>query len=120
MPCRKTKGEILDMAIESLGSPGIVVHSEIAGKTKCKCYDVDGKLMCFQKGIIGTLSQSQVEAFCKEKEVFTEGPLVDRVRRFREAAKEAQEAIKDVPSGERLQPWLREFSKALSKRGIRI
>ena len=111
---------MLDMVVESLGSPGLVVHPEIAGKTKCKCYDVDGKLMCFQAGIIGTLSQPQVEAFCKEKEVLTEGPLVDRVRRFREAAKEALEAIKDVPKGSRLEPWLTEMGKALSKRGITV
>jgi hypothetical protein len=120
MPCRKTKGEILDMAVESLGSPGIVVHPEIAGKTRCKCYDVDGKLMCFQSGIIGTLSQSQVEAFCKDKEVLTEGPLVDRVRRFREAAKESLEAIKEIPKGERLEPYLLHMGESLRKRGIEL
>ena len=109
---------MLDMAVESLGSPGLVVHPEIAGKTKCKCYDVDGRLMCFQKGIIGTLSQAQAEAYCKDKEVITEGGLVERVKKFREAAKAAQERIAGIPKGERLHPWLTAMGEELSKRGI--
>lgn len=73
---------------------------------------------CFSKGIIGTLSKPQVGAYCPVKDVLTEGGLVERVKKWKEAAKEAQEKIKDVPKGERLEPWLTEMSKALAKRGI--
>lgn len=111
---------LLDLTVEELGSPGLVVNPDIVGKTKCKCYDVDGKLLCFQKGIIGTMSQAQAQAYCKEKEVLREGGLVERVRRFREAAKEAHEKIEKIPKGQRLEPWLTEMAKSLSKRGIEI
>jgi hypothetical protein len=120
MPTRTTKGEILDAAVESLGSPGLVVHPEIAGKTKCKCYKVDDTLMCFQRGIIGTLSKPQVEAYCKDKEIITEGGLVERVKKFKEAAKAAQERIANIPKGERLHPWLTAMGEELSKRGISV
>lgn len=104
--------------VEKLGSPGLVVNRDLVGKTKCKCYDVDGKLMCFQKGVIGTLSQPQVEAFCKEKEVVTDGGLVERVKKFREAAAEAHKKVESLAKGERLRPWLEAMGEELAKRGI--
>lgn len=111
---------LLGMTVEVLGSPGIVVDTDVAARTGCRCYQVDDTLMCFSKGIIGTLSKPQVEAYCPIKEILTEGGLVERVKLFKEAAAEAQEKIKDVPEGERLEPWLTEMGKSLSKRGIEV
>jgi len=122
MPCRtaRDRSRLLDHAVEALGSPGIVVNPDLAGKVTCKCYKVDDTLMCFSAGIIGTLSQPQVEAYCQKKEVLTEGGLVDRVKRFREAAKAAKIRIANIPKGERLDIWLKTMGEELSKRGITV
>lgn len=117
---KRKHGLILDMAVESLGSPGLVVNADVAARTGCRCYKIDDTLMCFSKGIIGTLSKPQVEAYCPTKEVVEEGGLVERVRQFKEAAAEAKREIADVPKGERLEPWLTAMGRALAKRGIEI
>lgn len=117
---KRQHGLLLDMAVESLGSPGLVVNSDIAGRTSCRCYAVEETLMCFSKGIIGTLSKPQVEAFCPTKEILTEGGLVERVKKFKEAAKAAKAKIAKIPKGQRLEPWLRSMGDELRKRGIEI
>lgn len=117
---KREHGLLLDMTVESLGSPGLVVNKDIAARTGCKCYAVDDTLMCFSKGIVGTLSKPQVEAYCPTKDVKTEGGLVERVKKFKEAAKEAQKRIADVPKGERLEPWLTAMGEELAKRGIEV
>ena len=113
------RGLLLNMAVEAMGSPGIVVNTDIAARTPCRCYKVDETEMCFSKGIIGTMSRGQVEAYCPTK-VYLEQGLQRRVREFKEAAEEAKAEIAGIPKGERLEPWLREMSKALRKRGIEI
>lgn len=117
---KRGHGLILDMAIESLGSPGLVVDPDVAGRTGCRCYLVDGTEMCFSKGIIGTLSKAQREAYCKTKEILREGALVERVKKFKEAAKAAKEKIEKIPKGERLEPWLTAMGEELRKRGIEV
>lgn len=113
-------GILLDMTVESMGSPGIMVNPDIAARTGCRCYRVDGTDMCFSKGIIGTLSKGQVEAYCPTKDIKTEGGLVERVKKFKEAARVAEEKIKKLPKGERLRPYLEQMGKELKKRGIEI
>lgn len=107
--------------LENFGSPGIVVDPEVAKSTACTCYKVDGKFMCYSKGIIGTLKHpGQVEAYCPtilEKE---SPALQKRIKSFREAAAEAHKEIEGIPKGERLDPWLRAMSKELRERGIEI
>jgi len=111
---------VLHLAVESMGSPGIVVNPDLAARTGCRCYKIDETEMCFSPGIIGTLSKSQVEAYCPTKEVLTEGGIVERVKRFKEAAAAAKERIKEIPKGERLEPWLTAMGEELGKRGIEI
>lgn len=111
---------LLDLTVEEMGSPGIVVNPDLAARTPCKCYLVDETEMCFSAGIIGTLSKPQVQAYCPTKEVLKEGGIVERVKRFKEAAAAAKERIKDIPRGERLEPWLKTMSEELRKRGIEI
>jgi len=112
------RGLLLNMAVESLGSPGIMVDTDVATKTSCRCYTYEGEpAICYSKGIIGSMSKGQIEAYCK--------PLIEigeskRVREFKEAAAEAKKEIEGIPRGERLEPWLREMSKSLRKRGIEI
>ena len=122
MPCRRARDKslVLDHTVEALGSPGIVVNPDLAARTACKCYEVDSTLMCFSPGIIGTLSKPQVEAYCPTKEVLKEGGIVERVKKFREAARVAHEKIERLPKGERLETWLSEMGKELSKRGIEV
>lgn len=117
---KRKHGLILDMTIEALGSPGLMVNTDVAARTGCRCYKVDETLMCFSKGIIGTLSKPQVEAYCPRKEIITEGGLVERVKKFKEAARAAKAKIAKVPKGERLEPWLKAMSEELEKRGIEI
>jgi len=100
-------------------SPGIVVDEAVAKATPCICYDVDGKLMCFSKGIIGTLDQGQIEAYCPEKKIVKEG-IARRVAKFREAAEVCKLEIKDIPKGERLEPWLKCMGRELRARGIEV
>ena len=112
------RGLLLNMAVESLGSPGIMVNPDIAARTPCRCYTYEGEpAICYSKGIIGSMSKGQIEAYCN--------PMIElgeskRVREFKAAAAEAKAEIAGIPRGERLEPWLREMSKALRKRGIEI
>lgn len=117
---KREHGLLLDMAVESLGSPGLMVNTDIAARTGCRCYEVDGTLMCFSKGIIGTLSKPQVEAYCPTKQILKEGGLVERVKKFKEAAREAKARIAKVSKGERLEPWLKAMGEELGKRGIEV
>lgn len=117
---KRGHGLLLDMTVESLGSPGLVVNTDVAARTGCRCYLVDGTHMCFSKGIIGTLSKPQVEAYCPTKEVLTEGGLVERVKKFKEAARAAKARITKIPKGERLEPWLKAMGEELGKRGIEV
>lgn len=111
---------LLDLTVEEMGSPGIVVNADVAARTGCRCYQVDETLMCFSKGIIGTLSKPQVEAYCPTKEVLKEGGLVERVKKFKEAAAAAKAKIASIPKGEKLEPWLTAIGEELRKRGIEV
>ena len=112
------RGLLLNLTVEALGSPGIMVDADVAARTPCRCYTYEGEpVICFSKGIIGSMSKAQIEAYCN--------PLIElgeskRVREFKAAAAEAKREIAGIPRGERLEPWLREMSKALKKRGIEI
>lgn len=114
----KNRGILLNMAVEELGSPGILVDSDIAARTPCRCYTYKGEpKICYSRGIIGSMSKAQIEAYCK--------PLVKigeskRLAAFIEAKEEAQKEIAGIPRGERLEPWLKAMSKSLKKRGIEI
>jgi len=111
------RGLLLNMAVESMGSPGIVVNPEVAKATPCRCYKIDETEMCFSKGIIGTLSKAQKEAYCPSKIMLTEG-IARRVKLFKEAAAEAHKKIEKLPKGEKLEPWLAAMGEELRKRGI--
>jgi len=111
---------LLGAVVEEFGSPGIVVDPELASRSVCKCYRIDGSLMCHTKGIIGTLSKSEIEAYCPTI-IEEESPaLEERVKKFKEAVAEAHKEVENIPKGERLEPWLKEMSKSLAKRGIEM
>jgi hypothetical protein len=119
-PEKRSHGLLLDLTVESLGSPGLVVNSDIAGRTPCRCYKVDDTLMCFSRGVVGTLSKSQVEAYCPTKEVLTSGGIVERVKKFKEAAAIAKAKVARLPKGEKLEPFLSSMGVELAKRGIEV
>jgi hypothetical protein len=129
------RGEVEDMDIYTLGmfllyhsmahmeseaSPGIVVDADIAARTPCKCARAGESEICFSRGIVGGLDAGQKEAFCNPKMYFESPGLEQRIGEFNEAVVAAQEIIKDVPKGERLQPWLSAMSEELGKRGIGV
>lgn len=116
----KEKGaHLIDWAPAIEGSPGIVVDKDLAARTACTVYKVDETEMAFSRGIIGTLSKPQIEAYCPTKVFKVEG-IARRVKRFKEAATECKVEIKKYPKGERLEPWLTCMGAALRKRGIEI
>jgi len=117
---KENKILLLTMMVEELGSPGIVVNPDIAGRTPCRCYHVDGTDMCFSKGIIGTLSKAQIEAYCPSKEKITSQGMIERVKKFKEAARIAHKKIEHIPKGERLHPWLEAMGEELRKKGIKV
>jgi len=102
------------------GSPGIVVNEDVAARTACKCARVDDSEICFSKGIIGGMSEAQKEAYCNPKTYFKSPHLEKRIRGFKEAVAAAKEKIREVPKGERLEPWLKAMSEELVKREISI
>jgi len=106
--------------METESSPGIVVDADVAARTSCRCARVDGSEICFSKGVIGGLNEGQKEAYCNPKTYFESPGLERRIGEFKEAVKEAQQKIKDVPKGERLEPWLLAMSKELEERGIEV
>jgi len=102
------------------GSPGIVVDEDIAARTPCRCARVDDSEICFSRGVVGGLSEAQKEAYCNPKTYFKSPGLEKRIRGFKEAVAAAKEKIKDIPKGERLEPWLKAMSEELSERGIEV
>jgi len=102
------------------GSPGIVVDSDRAFNTPCKCARVDSSEICFSAGIIGGLSDDQKAIYCNPKTYFKSPGLEKRIRGFKEAVAAAKEKIREVPKGERLEPWLKAMSEELTERGISI
>jgi hypothetical protein len=106
--------------METEASPGIVVDADIAAKTPCRCARVGESEICFSRGIVGGLDAGQKEAYCNPKTYFESPGLEKRIGEFNEAVVAAQEKIKDVPKGERLEPWLSAMSEELEKRGIEV
>lgn len=102
------------------GSPGIVVDPDVAARTSCRCARMNDSEICFSKGVIGGLDEGQKEAYCNPKTYYESPGLEKRLGEFKEAVAAAQEKIKDVPKGERLEPWLSAMSQELQKRGIEV
>jgi hypothetical protein len=106
--------------MDTASSPGIVVDRDIAASTPCRCAKVGESEICFSRGVVGALDAGQKEAYCKPKVYFESPGLEKRLGEFKEAVAAAQEKIKDIPKGERLEPWLSAMSKEFAKRGIEI
>lgn len=113
---------LLHFGIEEAGSPGIVLDYATARATPCSCFTYKGKDLCWSKGVIGLLNQPQQEVYCVAGKAYKAQPkLVERYTRFAEAAEEAHKKIEAMPKGrERLEVWLEEMGKELSKREIEV
>jgi hypothetical protein len=106
--------------MDTASSPGIVIDPEIAASSPCKCARVNGSEICFSHGIVGGLDEEQKKLYCRPKTFFESPGLEARIGQFKEAVVAAQEKIKDIPKGQRLEPWLLAMSEELGKRGIAI
>ena len=113
---------LLHFGIEEVGSPGIVLDEARARATPCNCFTYKGKDLCWSGSIIGMLSHPQQQVYCVAGKAYKEQPrLVERYTRFAEAAEEAHKKIETMPKGrERLEVWLTEMGKELSKRAIEV
>lgn len=106
--------------METATSPGIVVNPEIAKSSPCRCAVLDSSELCFSRGIVGAMDEGQKQLYCQPKTYFESPGLQERLKKFKEAVAAAQERIKDIPKGERLEPWLSVMSEELEKRGIAV
>jgi len=124
IPCNDTQQNhllLLAETVKEFGSPGIVVNPELAKRTGCTCYKIDDKMLCYSKGVIGTLKYpKQVKEFCPVITEKESRALTERIENFREAAKEAHKRIEHLEKGERLEPWLRAMGEELAERGIEV
>ena len=113
---------LLHFGIEEVGSPGIVLDEARARATPCSCFTYKGKDLCWSRGMIGMLTQPQQEVYCVAGKAYKVQPkLVERYTRFAAAAEKAHKKIEAMPKGrERLEVWLTEMGKELSKRGIEV
>lgn len=100
-------------------SPGIVVDSAVAKASACKCAVVDGSELCFSPGIVGAMDPGQKELYCNPRTTFKSPALQKRLRLFKQSVTAAQKKVKDIPKGQRLQPWLAAMSEELTKRGVK-
>ena len=113
---------LLHFGVEEIGSPGIVLYEATARATPCSCFTYKGKDLCWSKGIVGLLTQEQQNVYCVAGKAYKAQPaLTERYARFAEAAEEAHKKIEAMPKGrERLEVWLTEMGRELSKRGIEV
>lgn len=107
---------ILHSVPHAYGSPGIMVDPDIAARTPCKCYNN----ICFSKGIIGSMSKAQREAYCPTTEHITSPRMTKRLENWQEAVGVCKKEIEKFEKGERLEPWLSCMGRELPKRGIEI
>ena len=99
---------------------GIIVNEEVAKTTPCKCFKLNEELMCFSKGIIGTLSNEQEEIYCTSKEIEPATPgQKQRIAKFTEAVHAAKERY-DIAGKPGITDWLRLVGEETEKRGIKI
>jgi len=102
------------------GSPGIVVHEDVAKVSPCRCIEYQpGKKLCFKSGIIGALSDAQEATYCPTWEKMESPGLERRLAGWMEAKDICKAEIAPIPKGEKLAPWLTCMSRELSARGIR-
>ena len=113
---------LLHFGVEELASPGIVLDQARARATPCSCFVYKGKDLCWSRGILGMLKQEQANIYCVAGKTYKAQPaLTERYTRFAEAAEEAHKKIEAMPKGkERLEVWLTEMGKELSKRAIEV
>jgi hypothetical protein len=111
---------LLHFGQTELGSPGQVVNPTRAKDSTCTCFKYKAKEICWQRGVIGTLTQEQKATFCTNKVYVDEPKLLERYTSFADAAEAAHRKVAMIPRGERLQPWLNAMSEELSRRGIEV
>lgn len=113
---------LLHFGIEEVGSPSLILDEARARATPCSCFKYKERDYCWTKGGIGLLKPEQQATYCVAGKAYKEQPkLVERYTRFAEAAEEAHKKIETMPKGrERLEVWLTEMGRELSKRGIEV
>lgn len=95
-PCN-TRGQFVklepEMLLLSMALDGIVVDPQKAKVGPCECIPTPtGKHMCWDKGIVGALSQEQVGEYCKDNFIEKKLPsrLQQRWTRFANASEECK------------------------------
>ena len=100
---------------------GVVVDDEVARTSTCHRMNLNGGALVFSKGIVGALDEGQRELYCPETvDVELTPEQKKRYEDFKDAVVVCQTEIKDVPKGERLQPWLKCMSREAKKKGIEL
>lgn len=112
---------LLNLLVEEMGSPGLVVDEARALISPCTCYKIaPTRTMCWSSGVIGTLTKEQEERFCPTKEYKTSPKLERRMANWMEAVEICKAEIAELPKGERLDLWLSCMGRELGKRSIEV
>lgn len=98
------------------GSPGLVVDAEAAKATPCTCY----AKICFSKGIVGALSESQKTWACNPRIERSSPGMERRLSNWQKAVGVCKAEIERYPEGEKLEPWLECMGEELRSRGIEL
>lgn len=125
---------LLSLAVESTGSPALIINEERAIAAPCKCLKYDEEVFCWTRGAIGLISSKKtpedLAKYCPEEKRMWEwagemgtnaNGMLERFKSFREAAHRAQERYYEIPEQERLwTDWLRLMGQELEKVGIEV
>jgi len=102
---------------------GIVIHKKVAEQTPCMCFKLGMSeepedLLCFSKGVIGALTDTQDIELCTRRDIRepTKGQK-ERLRRFKEAIAEAHRRYNEE-GRLGIARWLQLVSEETRKRGI--
>lgn len=120
---------IADFLSQTRGSPGIVADAALAREpVPCICYEIqsrseggpgkDASSLCFKHGIVGALDEQQTDMFCATREDRVPSPEQgQRLEDFQSAANACKPAMKGVPPGQELDPWMSCMTAELRARG---
>ena len=118
---RERDSLILHSVPYSEGSPGIVVDEAVAKATPCRCIEYrPGKMLCFSRGIIGSLSDEQENIYCPTTVPLESPGLEKRLKGWMGAVEICKVEIAEIPKGERLEPWLSCMSRELAAREVKV
>jgi hypothetical protein len=100
---------------------GIIVDEGKARESECKCVPLGKNRLCYVHGVVGALSREQEPLYCSNP-IMLDLPAetVERTRILRDATVFCQGEVHNMPTDERLQPFMSCLVKIAKKQGLEI